>query len=136
MAARAQLVEEVLRPELAGGAAVLSDRFLASSMAYQGYGGGLPPEDVRLVGRVAVGRLEPDLEIIIDVPVEIGMERIGAKGDRGDRMERKDAEYHRRVREGYLALGRSNPRARLIDGRLSIRQVHERAMEEIEGALR
>jgi dTMP kinase len=108
MAARAQLVETVIRPALERGVAVLSDRYLDSTLAYQGFGGRLGLEDLQPVGRFATGGLRPDLTLLFDVPVEIGLAR---KADAEmTRFEAHfDRAYHERVRAGYLALAAAEP---------------------------
>lgn len=99
MAARAQLTEEVIRPALADGGIVVSDRFLTSNLAYQGYAGGLDVEKLRQVGLLAVGGLLPDISIVLDMPAREAVARI----DRGlDRLESRGIEYLERVRDGFL----------------------------------
>ena len=108
MAARAQLVETVIRPALDRGAVVISDRYLDSTLAYQGFGGQLGIEELRPVGRFATGALRPDVTLLFDVPVEIGLAR---KSDaETTRFEAHfDLAYHQRVRAGYLALAAAEP---------------------------
>ncbi len=106
MASRAELVAKVVRPALAGGAVVLADRFVSSTEAYQGHAGGADPEAIRQVARFACAGLEPDLTVVLDVPVEVGFSR---KLGEPDRMEAKARSYHERVREGFLAMGRQRP---------------------------
>ncbi|MFW5799130.1 MAG: dTMP kinase [Planctomycetota bacterium] len=115
MAARAELVEKVIRPALARGEVVLSDRFLTSSVAYQGCAGGLGRDAVLAAGRTAVGDLEPDLMIILDVPVEVGRQR--QAGRQRDRMESELDPFHEKVRQAYLHeadFGR--PGVHVVDG--------------------
>ncbi|OGX05318.1 MAG: dTMP kinase [Omnitrophica bacterium RIFCSPLOWO2_12_FULL_50_11] len=108
LAARAQLVREVIRPALRSGKVVISDRFEDSTIAYQGYAGGLPLVGVR--GRVprfmefARGTLVPDLTFFLDVEARKGLRRSGRK----DRMERKSVGFHERLRRGYYAIARKN----------------------------
>jgi dTMP kinase len=99
MAARAQLTEEVIRPALATGKMVVSDRYLLSNVVYQGYGGGLDVSALWQVGLIATDGLEPDLTIVLDLPVEKAAPRL--KRDL-DRMERQGDAFHRRVRQGFL----------------------------------
>jgi dTMP kinase len=108
MAARAQLVETVIRPALERGAVVLSDRYLDSTLAYQGFGGRLGVEELLPVGRFATGGLQPDLTLLFDLPVEIGLAR---KSDaETTRFEAHfDRAYHERVRAGYLSLAAAAP---------------------------
>ena len=108
MAARAQLVERVIEPALAQGIVVISDRYLDSTLAYQGFGGELGLEELRPVGRFATGGLRPDLTLLFDVPVEVGLAR---KSDaETTRFEAHfDRAFHERVRAGYLALAAAEP---------------------------
>ncbi len=108
MAARAQLVETVIRPALERGAVVLSDRYLDSTLAYQGFGGQLGVEELRPVGQFATGGLRPDLTILFDLPVDVGLARKSAAET--TRFEAHfDRAYHERVRAGYLALAAAEP---------------------------
>jgi dTMP kinase len=102
MASRAQLVEEVIRPALAAGKVVVSDRFLLASIVYQGYAGGLPVAEVARVGLLATGGLLPDLTLILDIAPETARGRVGGARDR---IEDRPDEYQRRVREGFLRAG-------------------------------
>lgn len=99
MAARAQLVEEVIRPALAAGKTVVSDRYLLANVVYQGHGGGLDVETLWQVGQVATGGLLPELTVVLDLPVELAATRLGQSLDR---MERRGIEFQRRVRDGFL----------------------------------
>ena len=99
MAARTQMVEEVIRPALEHGKTVLCDRYLLANVVYQGYGGGLDVETLWEVGRVATGGLMPDLTIVLDVPADVAAARITRPLDR---MEKQGAVFHARVREGFL----------------------------------
>jgi dTMP kinase len=106
MAARAQLVEEIIRPALQQGQIVVADRFLLANVVYQGYGGGLDVETLWEVGRVATGGLMPDLTIVLDMPAESAAGRIARELDR---MEQQGAGFHGRVREGFLAEAARRP---------------------------
>ena len=121
MAARTQLVEEIVRPALAAGKTVLSDRFLLANVVYQGYGGGLDVPTLWEVGRVATGGLMPDLTVVLDVPPDAAAARI----DRPlDRMEQQGAAFHARVREGFLAEAARDPdRIVVIDASGSIENI-------------
>ena len=106
MASRSQLVEQTIRPALARGELVLADRFISSTLAYQGTAGGMPSDEIIAVGRVAVDDAWPDLTIIFDVPEDVAVKRLNPLLDR---MEQKGAEFHQRVRQGYLDQARAMP---------------------------
>ena len=108
MAARSQLVREVIRPALETSKIVLSDRFLISTLVYQCYAGDVSEEILKSVSAAAVGTTLPDLGIVLDVPYEVAVQRIGDRSA-PDRMERKGEEYHRRVREGFLNYAAAEP---------------------------
>jgi dTMP kinase len=112
---RAQLVTEVLKPELAKGTIVICDRYTDSTIAYQSYGRGLDIEMVKTVNRISTQGLLPRLTVLLDVPPETGFKR--KQGDKPDRFETLDLSFHRRVRKGYLALAKAEPeRWLVIDG--------------------
>ncbi len=107
-AARAQFVEQVVRPRLAVGEIVLSDRYADSTLAYQGYGHQQDLEQVRALIKYATGGLVPDLTILLDVDVEVGLKR-KKKGDEWNRMDAYTVEFHQRVRNGYLEMVKQEP---------------------------
>lgn len=111
MASRAQLMEERILPALSRGAFVLADRFISSTLAYQGSAGGLLRHDILSVGDIAIGGRWPDLVVVFDVDWKTAQSRMARALDR---MEQKDADYHRRVREGYLEQARSQPEKYLV----------------------
>ncbi len=111
MASRSQLMTERIRPALDAGRFVLADRFISSTLAYQGTAGGLDPEEILAVGRVATGGCWPDLVVIFDVDEETAASRLPADLDR---MELKGVEFHRRVRQGYLAQAERDPKRHLV----------------------
>ena len=114
-AARAQLVREVVRPALARGAAVLSDRFTDASYAYQGGGRGIDSGTIAALERWAVG-LKPDLTLLLDVGVEVGLARARSRGGEPDRIESERGEFFERVRAAYLARAQAEPaRFRVVD---------------------
>lgn len=111
MASRAQLVERVIRPALGRGATVVADRFVSSTLAYQGTAGGLAQPEIMSVAETAVGGTWPDLTVIFDVDEVTASRRLSPLLDR---MEQKGLEFHRRVREGYLSQVRARPEAHLV----------------------
>jgi dTMP kinase len=112
---RAQHVAEVVAPALAAGRWVVTDRFSGSTLAYQGYGRGLDLDDLRRLVHFATGGMEPDLNVLVDVPVEVGRRR--RRGGSEDRLEGLGDEFQERVRSGYLALAAADPgRWVVIDG--------------------
>lgn len=106
MAARAQLVAEVVRPALERGSWVVSDRYLLANVVYQGHAGGLEPDVVRSVGAIATGGLAPDLTLLLDVDLATAARRLARPLDR---LERRGDDYRSRVRAGYLAEARTDP---------------------------
>ncbi|MEI7998212.1 MAG: dTMP kinase [Candidatus Omnitrophota bacterium] len=107
MAARAQLVKEVLKPALDQGKIVLCDRFLDSTIAYQGGGNGVDGMTIEKIGRFAVGGIKPNLTLLFDINTKEGLSRTNAQKDR---IELRPLEYHNRVRQGYLTLAKKEPR--------------------------
>ncbi|MBX7252064.1 MAG: dTMP kinase [Candidatus Promineofilum sp.] len=108
-ASRAQLVAEVIRPALAAGHVVLCDRYADSTMAYQGYGRGLDRGNLAALTAIATGGLRPDLTLLLDLDVERGLARRRDMGEEMNRLDLETVEFHRRVREGYLALAAAEP---------------------------
>jgi dTMP kinase len=121
MAARAQLVEEVIRPALEQGKIVLSDRYLLANVVYQGHAGGLSVPDLWSVGRLAVAGLMPDLTVVLDLPPASAAARMQRPLDR---MEQQGDSFHLRVRQGFLDEARQNPdKTRVIDANRGIDEV-------------
>lgn len=140
MASRSQLVAEVIQPALDAGEVVVSDRFLLANVVYQGHAGGLDPEQLWQMGRLSTGGLEPDLTLVLDLPLELALARRQARmpGPQGsaDRMESRAAEFHRRVREGFLTEAQRQPeRIRVIDASPPVEVVHERICQEVARVL-
>jgi len=107
MAARAQLVQEIIKPALARGYFVVCDRFLDSTIAYQGYGLGINLSLIEYLGKSVTFSIKPDLTIFLDVEVRRGLRACGRKLDR---IEQRSLAYHQRVRRGYLTLAAKYPR--------------------------
>ncbi len=110
---RAQHVHDVLRPALDAGEVVLTDRFVDSSLAYQGAGRTIPMDDVRMLSRWATGGLRPDLTVLLDLPPEAGLARARGRSV-ADRMESESLEFHQRVRQTFRALAESDPDRYLV----------------------
>ena len=128
MAARAQLCNKVIRPALEAGKVVISDRFLWSSVVYQGVVGGLGVEEVLSIGRVATRGLLPELTFLVDLDPAASHSGL----DDGDRMESRGIEFQRRVRDGFLALAEEfKDSFILIDGGASIEQVHQQVLDAL-----
>lgn len=106
VASRAQLVNDLIKPALARGELVVSDRFLLANVVYQGHAGGLAPESLWQIGTFATGSLLPNLTVILDVPAEVGM---GRRQGPADRIESRGLEFHQRVRDGFLTEARCHP---------------------------
>jgi dTMP kinase len=118
LADRAQHVREKLKPAIAAGEIVISDRYSDSTIAYQGYGRGFDLNLLRDLNQLASDSLNPDLTLLLDCPAELGLERTRARSQHGaaDRFEGERLEFHHRVREGFLAVARAEPsRVTLID---------------------
>lgn len=142
-ASRAQYVAEVVRPHLEAGTCVLSERFVDASIAYQGFGRGLPVEVVRRVNEVATGGLRPDLTLLLDIDPASGLARArNARGKdgpagRGDRLEQETLEFHRRVRAGFLQLAREEASRFLVfDGSRPREEVHAALASAVRRFLR
>lgn len=113
-ASRAQLVAERIRPALEGGQIVVCDRFYDSTSAYQGYGRGVPLDEIRMLNDVATGGLRPDLTLVLDIDPRLGLARATARG--ADRLEAEDLAFHERVRGGFLHIAASEPeRVAVVD---------------------
>lgn len=108
-ASRAQLVNQVIRPALAEGRLVLCDRYADSTMAYQGYGRGLDRSMLKNLTAIATDGLKPDLTLLFDIDVRIGLTRRLTEGDEMNRLDLEAVEFHERVREGYYALVAADP---------------------------
>jgi dTMP kinase len=132
-AARAQLLEEVIRPALERGEVVVSDRYNTASFAYQGYGRGLGTRTVRAFDRIICGTTQPDLTIILDLDPELALDRARGRDRRRrsphGRFEAQGLEFHQRVRAGYLAIARS------ATGRIKVVRAQQ-PIEELQREIR
>jgi dTMP kinase len=126
-AARRDFVERTLRPHLDGGGKVLCDRFTDSTVAYQGYGGGVDLAFIATLNKAVTGGIVPDLTLVLDLPVETGLARAMARAGAETRFERKGPSFHARVREGFLAVAKAEPqRCVVIDASGTIDEVRHR----------
>ncbi len=132
-AARAQHVDEVIRPALEANQIVICDRFTDATVAYQGSRGGIDLELIHHLNRVATGGLTPDLTFILDLSPEIGLQRQQTGETHRDRLDREPLERHRKVREGYLSAAKADPdRVKLIDAAQSPDAVHAAILTEYQ----
>ncbi len=123
---RSQHVEQFLKPNLAAGKIILCDRYIYSTIAYQGYGRGLDMGLIQQLNTIATGGLESDLTFWLDVDAAVGLSRKRGDGDKFDRIEQEKIDFHYRVQSGYTALAASNPqRIVRIDGSLTKQAVQE-----------
>ena len=139
-ASRRDHVERTIRPALAEGHVVLCDRFADSSVAYQGYGHGLGADYIRNLWMLAIGDFKPDLTLIFDLPIEVGLDRAGARfanvSAAEDRFERMGLEFHQRLREGFMEIARTqSDRCRIIDADSDVDTVGERMISAVSDAL-
>lgn len=129
-ASRAQLVREVIRPALSAGEIVLCDRFTDSTLAYQGYGRGLPIDVVAGLNAVATGETRPARTVVLDIEVSNGLDRATSGG--ADRLEGLDERFHERVRHGFLALAGNEPgRVRVVDASGDAHAVAARVLDAV-----
>jgi len=134
-AARSQIVEQVIKPRLADGEIVISDRYYDSTIAYQGYGHQQNLEQIRQLVQYATGGLIPDLTVLLDLDVEVGLKR-KKKGDEWNRMDAYTVEFHRRVRKGYHEMVKAEPnRWVVVDAEQKWESVQEELRKVIEGRL-
>ena len=136
-AARAQHIEWVILPALRAGGLVLCDRFTDSSLAYQGYGRGVPFDAIRSLENLLCQEVRPDLTLILDLDPETGAHRTGSRNraasEPATRFEQEGIEFFRRVQQGYWEIARQEPaRVRVVDGRGSIAEVHERVRQAVD----
>lgn len=130
--ARAQLVSQVIKPSLRRGDIVIADRYADSTTAYQCYGLGLDMNVVRQLRRLATGGLSPEVVVYVDVPPDVGLRRVSARGGR-NRLDRREVGFHARVRSGYQEIMREQPgRWIAVDGTRPEGEVHQRIMEELQ----
>lgn len=128
-AARAQIVEQVIQPRLANGEVVISDRYYDSTIAYQGYGHQQDLEQIRSLVKYATGGLTPDLTILLDVDVEVGLKRKKQNASEWNRMDDHEVAFYKRVRTGYLEMVNAEPKRWVVVN-------SEQAWESVQAELR
>jgi len=130
-ASRAQLVKEVIEPALKRDAVVICDRFTDSTIAYQGYGRGLPLAYIKSVNELASAGMDPDMTFLMDVPLDLAIQRRKGMGD--DRMESESRLFFSHVMQGYMALAQKHPdRIHVIDGTDSMEDIHHQIWRLVE----
>ncbi len=134
MAARSQIVAEIIDPALREGKIIISDRFLDATICYQGYGGKVDIDTIKRVGKFATRSITPDLTILLDIPAEEGLKKRAVRIF--DRMEAKPLSYHKRVREGYLTLARQESnRIKVVKVEKRIKDTKEKILKIVKEKL-
>lgn len=141
LADRAQHIAEEIQPALQAGQIVLCDRFVDSTLAYQGYGRGMDISDLSQINQIAAGALKPDLTLLLDLPPQIGLARAGQRNQAQGtvisegRFDAESLDFHERVRNGYLELAKAEPeRIHVIDASEDIKTVFAKALAIIKDA--
>ncbi len=132
---RAEHVRQVIRPALEAGSVVITDRYADSTLAYQGGGRGLDLDTLRVIQQFATGGLQPDITFLLDLPVEVGLER--RMNSRGiNRLDREALEFHRNVATMFRTLAADDPgRWRVVDATASVQMVHTAIWSQVSGRL-
>jgi dTMP kinase len=134
LAARCQHVTHLIRPALRGGTVVLCDRFSDSTFAYQGFGRGLDLQWLRAANKVATGGLTPDLTLVLDLPVSVGLARRRVDRGQENRLDRETERFHRKVRRGFLALAAEEPtRIKIVNANRPAQEVRDELAEIVVG---
>ncbi len=124
IASRVQLVSKIILPALKQGKIVICDRFYDSTLAYQGYGRGMDKKMIEYLNKIIVSGIKPDLTILIDIPVQVFVERMRKNNKKKDRIEKEKMDFYKKVREGYLKIAQGEKkRFRVIDGSGEIDEV-------------
>ncbi len=132
MAARAQMVAELIKPALQHGKVVLCDRFVLSTVVYQGHAGNIQAADLWNVNAVATEGVSPDLVLVFDAPLEIAMQRVGP---RRDRMESRGSEYFEQVRQGFLTEASQHDNIQVIDASGNPDEIHQQVQTIVRTCL-
>ncbi len=136
MAARSQIVQEIIKPAIQAGKVVVCDRYIDSSVAYQGYGRGIDLEWVYRLNDFATEHLKPDITFLLDLSPERAAERRQRKARRQDRMESEALEFYSNIRKGYRKLAEAEPRrVMILDAELPRDQIHQQIWEMIKPGL-
>ena len=136
-AARVEHWRQIIEPSIARGAHVLCDRFSDSTIAYQAYAGGLDRHMVEQLQRLVMTGVEPDMTIVLDLPVDEGLKRAASRRDSETRFERKGREFHERLRQGFLDIAHRHPnRCFVIDAGQSIERIHSAVLAALKLRLR
>ncbi|OGW75861.1 MAG: dTMP kinase [Omnitrophica bacterium RBG_13_46_9] len=134
-ASRAELIKEVIKPALLKNKVVISDRFSDATLVYQGYAGGVPKKEIYRVESVSIGKIRPDLTIVLDIDVKRGLKRIYLNNR--DRIESKELSFHRSVRKGYLDLAnRDKKRIKVIRTKGTIEATFREVKSEVMNVIR
>jgi len=137
---RAQHVEFLIKPALAGGRVVISDRYADATFAYQGAGRGFDEKTVSAVIKLATGGLKPDLTLFFDIPIAAALDRMNARGESGERANRMDfeaVEFYERVRDAYLGIAQREPnRFQILDASGSVDEIQRRVLEIVTATLK
>lgn len=135
-ASRKQHLEEIIKPAIENGKVVICDRYIDSSLAYQGWARGLGIDTVYDINMYATGGFLPDLTLFIDIPAEVGLERIKSNNRDVDRLDLEKISFHHKVREGYLKVAQMFPeRIAIIDGNKPLEEVYKDIKEVIQKAM-
>jgi len=136
VAARRNHLVETIRPALDRGEWVVCDRFADSTLAYQGYGRGLPREALESLHALIAGDFKPDLTVILDLPVEVGLSRAARRADGGTRFEQMGRDFHERLRRGFLEIAHAEPtRCVLIDATAELAAVQQAVRAAVRARL-
>jgi len=134
-AARAQFVGEILKPALNNGKLIFCDRYYYSTIAYQGFGRGIKLEYIDYLNKVASQGIEPDITFIFDIPAEEIFKRMEKQDRIKDRIEREKQEFHEKVKEGYLYVGKNYKNCYIFDGTREIESLNKEVISLIEKKL-
>jgi dTMP kinase len=137
VAARRSHLTGTVWPAMAQGSWVVSDRFADSTLAYQGSAGGVPQADLAALHRIIAGQFAPDLTLILDLPVDVGLQRAAARSGHETRFERKDRGFHEKLRQGFLDIACGEPqRCAVIDATADVDAVHQAVLAAVRERLK